>query len=657
MKRFIILFYCIFWISQPANAWVNVVTDVVTGAFGSATKAYIGAKAVNAAERLGEQAIPSAEVVAKEGVQATKEVAMETVPATERVVKEGIHAAERIAKVTSYSVCRGLLILKLMDRHNQIVDIVTALPKAGFDLSSLLHTDVLVKAAAVGGATVMTVKMLKKMKDSYSKKQVRHNLDKDQYLMEGSDLTRSDFDFQSMNSIEGVAFNGAKLTGAQVRVLVRLGANLSAALVANEDIQGANLCGAQLCRADLTDTDLTRTDLSNANLESVDFCGAKLRRAVLKGANLCHADFTGADLSWADLRGADITGALFKNTKLDNTLFSEDFNTEVMKDFNTEVMNREGVDNDVPLPENMPITLRNVATGLYLSLNQDKTDSMNQVVQAGAYSNSKTFSLIPSGENGLYIIRSEKDVKKNLHVQHGHTKNGSPLVVYRTKYNKNEQFFFEPTDCNGQRCFRIISASTNKFLAVRAPFKHGSVVQIWDHQDNDRQKWMIESADNIEVNHETEVNHDMSALTNVSIAFKNFETGLYLSLRHNQTGNMSQVVQSGPDSKSKVFSLVPVGKKGLYIIRSAKDPKKNLHLRHGYTGNATPLVSYWTKYNQNELFSFEPVDCDGERCFRIVSAAAKKALDVRSPFKKNCMVQIWDHQYSDRQKWILEVLD
>jgi len=55
---------------------------------------------------------------------------------------------------------------------------------------------------------------------------------------------------------------------------------------------------------------------ARANLDGVDFRGAKLLYAKLGRAILSHADFTGAYLRLSDLMGADLTGAIFSGANL-----------------------------------------------------------------------------------------------------------------------------------------------------------------------------------------------------------------------------------------------------------------------------------------------------------------------------------------------------
>jgi len=53
----------------------------------------------------------------------------------------------------------------------------------------------------------------------------------------------------------------------------------------------------------------TRMDFNGANLSGANLRSANLNGADLSGANLNGADLSGADLSGANLRGADLSGA------------------------------------------------------------------------------------------------------------------------------------------------------------------------------------------------------------------------------------------------------------------------------------------------------------------------------------------------------------
>ena len=63
--------------------------------------------------------------------------------------------------------------------------------------------------------------------------------------------------------------------------------------------EGANLSGADLRRARLSEANLSRANLSGADLGWADLSGANLRWTDLEGANLSRARLEGANLSGA----------------------------------------------------------------------------------------------------------------------------------------------------------------------------------------------------------------------------------------------------------------------------------------------------------------------------------------------------------------------
>ena len=81
--------------------------------------------------------------------------------------------------------------------------------------------------------------------------------------------------------------------------------DVARALAGEENLQLSDLSGA-----DLRDVLLIRANLTGANLTGANLSGASLYRANLTGANLSGADLYGADLFGADLTGATLTGAI-----------------------------------------------------------------------------------------------------------------------------------------------------------------------------------------------------------------------------------------------------------------------------------------------------------------------------------------------------------
>lgn len=85
------------------------------------------------------------------------------------------------------------------------------------------------------------------------------------------------------------------------------GADLRNFLLAEVDLQWANLSGANL----------SGVNFRKANLQNALLANADLSRANLKGANLEGANLAGANLEGTQLEGANLTGANLKGTSLE----------------------------------------------------------------------------------------------------------------------------------------------------------------------------------------------------------------------------------------------------------------------------------------------------------------------------------------------------
>jgi Protein of unknown function (DUF2934)/Pentapeptide repeats (8 copies) len=100
------------------------------------------------------------------------------------------------------------------------------------------------------------------------------------------------------------------LSGAVLKQVYLIGAQLEGADLRVAHLEGAHLIGAYLEGADLRDAHLEGADLiPNAHLERADLSGAHLEGTDLRGAHLEGADLIGTHLEGADLRGAHIEGA------------------------------------------------------------------------------------------------------------------------------------------------------------------------------------------------------------------------------------------------------------------------------------------------------------------------------------------------------------
>jgi uncharacterized protein YjbI with pentapeptide repeats len=139
---------------------------------------------------------------------------------------------------------------------------------------------------------------------------------------DGANLTGANLRQADLRSTSLV---GADLTGANLRHATLYAANLCDALFGGADLGGARLCGASIRRAklsgarlshanflqaELATADLSHTDLSGADLTRAGLVGADLSGADLAGAELRNTDLTGAKLGGADLRGAMLLGAV-----------------------------------------------------------------------------------------------------------------------------------------------------------------------------------------------------------------------------------------------------------------------------------------------------------------------------------------------------------
>jgi uncharacterized protein YjbI with pentapeptide repeats len=94
-------------------------------------------------------------------------------------------------------------------------------------------------------------------------------------------------------------------------------ANLRYWMLAQANLEQANLSGSDLAFANLVEA-----RLANANLEGADLTGADLRKADLSGANLSRTVLAGAQLQGANLRNARLPDAVLNQANLRDTQLS-----------------------------------------------------------------------------------------------------------------------------------------------------------------------------------------------------------------------------------------------------------------------------------------------------------------------------------------------
>ena len=99
----------------------------------------------------------------------------------------------------------------------------------------------------------------------------------------------------------GAVLEGADLSGANLKDLYLLNANLTDANLSNADLAGtyldyAELNGANLTGADLADAVLDGANLTGANAAGANFAGAAFSATIVSGLEMSEADFTGASI-------------------------------------------------------------------------------------------------------------------------------------------------------------------------------------------------------------------------------------------------------------------------------------------------------------------------------------------------------------------------
>ena len=117
------------------------------------------------------------------------------------------------------------------------------------------------------------------------------------------------------------------IVGAQLEKIDFRGHDLSSLNFSGASLVGSNLAGQNLSCQDLSGCDLSRADLTladvaNANLNSAILTGANLTGTNLQGASFRATKLDSIDLSGLDLQGSDFEGASLRHCNLQDTNLS-----------------------------------------------------------------------------------------------------------------------------------------------------------------------------------------------------------------------------------------------------------------------------------------------------------------------------------------------
>lgn len=116
---------------------------------------------------------------------------------------------------------------------------------------------------------------------------------------------------------------GAGLINRKTPVVVLADLDLQGADLEAAHIPDANLAGAILNEANLSGANLSRGDLSRAKLNEADLTGANLKEARLRATELVGAHLTDATLQYADLETSDLTYAVLAGADLSGATMSD----------------------------------------------------------------------------------------------------------------------------------------------------------------------------------------------------------------------------------------------------------------------------------------------------------------------------------------------
>ncbi|MGC5010331.1 pentapeptide repeat-containing protein [Streptosporangium sp. DT93] len=148
-----------------------------------------------------------------------------------------------------------------------------------------------------------------------------HGLDLTRVNVLGSDLSDANLRRATLHEkiVRGVTLDGADLTGVRLSRADLPGAAAGAGgrvLSPGPRLSRATLTGAEMKNVILVEANLGKAILTNTVLTGSYLSRASLKDAKLRGAKLIGADLTDADLTGADLTGADLRDAVLKGTKL-----------------------------------------------------------------------------------------------------------------------------------------------------------------------------------------------------------------------------------------------------------------------------------------------------------------------------------------------------
>jgi len=138
-------------------------------------------------------------------------------------------------------------------------------------------------------------------------------IDGERAVIVGADLTGVNLEYADLRAS---IFEECNFTEANLLSVTFRGASLRKSLLVRASMRWAILRFSDLAGADFSEADLRSVDFQEADMRKVCLSGAVLEEAVLIGANLEGAVLSDVSLELADLREANLTGAVLTGASL-----------------------------------------------------------------------------------------------------------------------------------------------------------------------------------------------------------------------------------------------------------------------------------------------------------------------------------------------------
>ena len=302
-------------------------------------------------------------------------------------------------------------------------------------------------------------------------------------------------------------------------------------------------------------------------------------------------------------------------------------------------------------------TIKNVNSGLYLSVEGANAANGSNVEQSSANGTQIQFRAVAAGDGCYYLVSQLGDGKSYaLDVSGRHTDDETNIEIYEFNKGDNQKFMINK---NADGTYSILTKITDGKSALDVNGKsrdNGANVQQYTYKGSDNQKWYFETVKPAVTPDPITPSVPATDIVDGEVyTFKNVNSGLYLSVEGANAANGSNVEQSSANGAQTQFRAVAAGDGYFYLVSQLGDGRSYaLDVSGRNTDNSANIEIYTFNKGDNQKFRIDK-NADGTYSILTKITDGKSALDVNGKSRDNgANVQQYTYNGGNNQKWYAE---